>query len=468
MRIPTSGGPDVMQRVSGEKPRCTWSGLLVLALLLSQPALAPQRARAQAGAGGERQLVEGIAAIVGQEVILKGAVRLQVLISLQQQGVDPRTVTEAQFEALEAEALQVLIDETLIVARARRDTITVQRSEVEEQVNLRLQELRELTGGEAGLQQALAAEGLTELDFRKRLREQYENQLLQQKLIAGRPELNQRPTVSRREASAFVLDRGEELLFVLSRIRLIPPAEADPVQIALERIQEIRNGIVAGELDFADAARNSSQDPGSAREGGDLGTFQRGTMVEEFDNVVFSLPVGEISEPIRTQFGWHLIEVIERTGEEARARHILIRPNVEGSALAALSDRIAEVRSALEEGTPFAAAASRFSEDEDAAGRRGYWLTLSRTDSRSLERIPEEWLPEIQSMEADSWSGPLEAEDGVSFLFRMPINRETVDLVLQYDFQAIEQTVWQVRRSEAIQAWLAGLREETYIEIKKD
>lgn len=92
---------------------------------------------------------------------------------------------------------------------------------------------------------------------------------------------------------------------------------------ALERARAVRAEIVGG-ADFAEVARRESADPGSGQNGGDLGSFTRGQMVGEFEEAAFSLPIGEVSEPVLTQFGYHLIQVQEREGDTVRARHILI------------------------------------------------------------------------------------------------------------------------------------------------
>lgn len=98
--------------------------------------------------------------------------------------------------------------------------------------------------------------------------------------------------------------------------------EADR-QATLRQAQEIRREL-AGGADFAEVARRESDDTGSAQQGGDLGTFGRGQMVPSFDSAAFSLPVNEISQPVVSQFGVHIIQVQERTGEQVKARHILL------------------------------------------------------------------------------------------------------------------------------------------------
>lgn len=124
----------------------------------------------------------------------------------------------------------------------------------------------------------------------------------------------------------------------LSIAALSKSAASADTAAARARAAELRAQIVGG-ADFAEIAGRESADPGSRAQGGDLGTFGRGQMVPEFDAAAFALPVGEVSQPIRTAFGYHLIQVQERTGEQVRARHILIEPKPDDAALDALYAR---------------------------------------------------------------------------------------------------------------------------------
>jgi peptidyl-prolyl cis-trans isomerase SurA len=415
----------------------------------------------------EAVLIDGIAAIVGNEIILQSEVQIQITILMAQEGMDPRTTPADVIEALHDQALNSLIDDKVLVARARRDTIEVERSEVDNAVDQRIEQFRQNAGGEAGFQQALLAEEMTEQELRRRLRDQLRNELLGQRVLQAQ-NLSRPTPVSRRQAAEFMGERGDELLIVLRHILLKPPEDSDPVEMAQRRILALRERIVSGLEDFESVARRESEDPGSGQAGGDLGEFERGMMVPEFDEVVWVLPIGEVSEPVRTQFGWHLIEVTARTDDKAQARHILIRPDTGGAAVSALSDTIGAIESALASGTPFLELVARYSEAEDAVTRGGHFLTIARTDPNAVANIPQDWIPAIQALEPGDWSTPVEDEDGVHILQRMLIGDEAIDLVLQLDFPVIEQTVQQVRRAEAIQAWIAELRRETYIEIKKD
>jgi peptidyl-prolyl cis-trans isomerase D len=143
------------------------------------------------------------------------------------------------------------------------------------------------------------------------------------------------------------------------RVAYVPLTITDQDRAAtVERARELRQEILAG-ADFATVAARESADPGSRGAGGDLGTFSRGQMVPEFDEAVFSIPVGEISEPVVTSFGAHLIQVQERDGDQASARHILIEFEKSDEALNRVEQQLEQVRQAARTGGLQQAAANQ-------------------------------------------------------------------------------------------------------------
>ena len=135
-------------------------------------------------------------------------------------------------------------------------------------------------------------------------------------------------TVPESEIEAYYEENQEEFEVPARasvRAAVLPktPTAADSAA-ALERARQVREEIVGGE-DFAAVAERESADEGSAAQGGDLGVFQQGQMTPAFDQAVFSAPVGQVTEPVETPFGYHLIEVMERWAQDsARARHVLV------------------------------------------------------------------------------------------------------------------------------------------------
>src|SRR5690606_709943 len=132
--------------------------------------------------------------------------------------------------------------------------------------------------------------------------------------------------VTEREIQAYYNENPEQFERSATgrfRVAYFPKAaSAADTANALAEALAARDEILAG-ADFAEVAQRVSDDPGSAAAGGDLGTFGRGQMVPEFEEAAFNLAIGEVSEPVRTSYGYHLIEVLERDDEQARARHIL-------------------------------------------------------------------------------------------------------------------------------------------------
>jgi len=139
----------------------------------------------------------------------------------------------------------------------------------------------------------------------------------------------------------------------------IEPSEADDNEVRT-MAGEVRQEILSGEIDFARAAALYSEDEGSKANGGDLGSFDRARMVPEFTTAAFALPIGEISEPVKTQFGYHLIEVLERpAADQVRARHILFKVTPGADTAAALYEKAESFRqNALDKGFAAAAAAA--------------------------------------------------------------------------------------------------------------
>ncbi|MDO9693873.1 MAG: peptidylprolyl isomerase [Candidatus Latescibacteria bacterium] len=167
----------------------------------------------------------------------------------------------------------------------------------------------------------------------------------------------------------------------------IEPSAADDAEV-LAMAGEVRQEILSGEIDFARAAALYSEDEGSKANGGDLGSFDRARMVPEFSNAAFSLPVGEISAPIKTQFGYHLIEVLSRDGGatgQVHARHILFKVTPGADTAATLYEKAESFRqNALDQGFAAAAAAAGLSVQTPQACREGrdipgYQNTVSGT-----------------------------------------------------------------------------------------
>lgn len=226
----------------------------------------------------------------------------------------------------------------------------------------------------------------------------------------------------------------------------IEKAEAD----ALGKILEARARIEAGES-FAEVAKEVSEDPGSAPNGGDLGWFGRGQMVPEFEEAAFALDVGELSQPVKTDFGYHLILVdeINTAEDQIKARHILIRPDTTPSdeavaeATAAALATIQEARDRIEAGESFEDVAKEISQDPASAENGGDLGWLPRG------QLPAELDEPAFSMNVGELSDPIQTPSGVYLI--MVVERDPA--------REVDETEYESRRTQAFEDWLAAQKE---------
>lgn len=263
-------------------------------------------------------------------------------------------------------------------------------------------------------------------------------------LVPGDAEVTDREIRDYYNANRERFERPETGRFAIAAIPKVATA-ADSVA-AYERAVTLRQEIVSGS-DFADVARRASDDPGSARNGGELGIFGRNQMVPEFEAAAFSLLVGEVSEPVESAYGYHLIEVLERQEEQVHARHILISFEPMDEALDALYARADSLEMIAE----------RAGVDRAAQATGGIY------QPEVVLSMDEAYVPGVGSaLEAVEWARDEQLEDeplDVSPVFETPEAFFVVEL-LQYSDRgriSLEAATPEIRR----QLILEKKREET-------
>jgi len=250
---------------------------------------------------GEPELVDRVAATVDDAPILLSEVERRAAPEIQRMAAEgPDSQEQAhRRESMLRQALQTLIDEQLLQEQLKEIDAVI--ADVKRQNGI---------PDDDTLAKALEHEGLTMATYRRQLRRQLEKQKLLNTKIHSQIKVGDDDLRAEYERS-YVQAPGEQevharhILLQLKRGAL-PAEDAAMRQRAQEIAQRIRGG-----ADFGKLAKELSDGP-SASQGGDLGYFKRGVMVAEFENVAFALPVGAVSDPIRTQYGWHVIQVIDR------------------------------------------------------------------------------------------------------------------------------------------------------------
>lgn len=222
--------------------------------------------------------------------------------------------------------------------------------------------------------------------------------------------------------------------------------------------------------DFEAMAREFSDDPGSARAGGDLGFASRGTMVPEFEAVAMRLKPGEISMPVETDFGYHLIQLIERRGNEFHARHILIRPNFTEVDFEEAEDFLDSLRSLiLEDSLIFENVAKEYSDDDETAGNGGFLLDVNGSSRVSVEDLDPVVFFTIDTMQVGNISHPVR--------YRMRDGKEAVRILyykdkmsphqanLKEDYQKIQLAALNEKKQKVLTEWFDEAKNEVFIQI---
>lgn len=318
---------------------------------------------------GERQLVDGIAAVVGNEIILESEVDEELYIYQMRTGT---RVAPSEVERVRGEIVREMVDEMLLVAKARRDTIELAEGELEREIDRRVSELKDRHGSEEALNAALLEQDITLDELKAIYRDDIERRLLAEKVV--RSEVHSKIDVTWGEVSKYYDEHTDEVAavpeaFEIAAILVAPKVSESAKEAAIARLNEAKSRLENGEP-FEAVAGELSDDSSGAR-GGDLGTFERGTMVPEFEDAVFALEPGEVSGIVPTRFGFHLIQAMEKDGDRVHARHILARvaPGPEDDARARAAAESLKVLA--ESGADFSELAREHSDDESSRDNGG-------------------------------------------------------------------------------------------------
>ena len=406
-----------------------------------------------------QEVLEGIVAIVGDEIIL----RTQLIQAAQgfalQMGVNPRTQPQ-EFEKIKDNILQNLINEKVLLAKAIEDTVTVEDQQVESSLESRIEELTQQLGSKERVE-AYFGSPIRKIkrDYRDEIRKQLIVSTVQQEKLRD-------IKVSRSEVISFYETMKDSLPDQKPRVKLrhilidVIPGESSKQQ-AMERMREIRERIRQGE-DFAELARRYSEDPGTAPKGGDLGFVEKGTLFQAFEETAFQMEPGEISDVVETPVGLHLIQLIEKRGDKASMRHILIRVEVTSVDESVVLETLRQIRERVLAGESFEEMAKEYSQDEttkEMGGDLG-WLPPDQLQIEAFKSA-------IDTLQTDEITRPFKTQFGYHIV-RLEGRREAREVSLEEDWDQVEFWALSTKRQNVIEEWIEELRKKIYIKISKD
>ncbi len=417
---------------------------LLILLLFTTPLMAQQK-------------IDGIAAVVGNKIILISEVENYVRNYMVQNRMDPSQNPQV-VNQIRQRTLQTLIEQKLLLEKAEQDTITIDPQLLDQRVSERLDYLIQQVGSEQQLEQVFQN---PMKKIRKDIRKVVNEQLLVEKVRATKFQNEQ---VSRREVEQFYetykdsLPSLREKVSISHILKLVQPSQEAQLA-AYEKIDSLKQLIEQGQ-DFAELAARFSEDPASAKRGGDLGLISRGDFVKEYETAAFALNDGEMSDIVQTQFGFHLIQMIERRGERVRTRHILIQVAPTKEDEQRIVDKLKELRQRALAGEDFSELAVEHSDDDNVSTDKGY---LGEFEVDNLI------IPEFKSILAGIKPGEISMPFKTEFGYHIVKleGRDTArEVSLKDDWQRVEELALNFKMERKYREWIAEMKETVPIDIK--
>jgi peptidyl-prolyl cis-trans isomerase SurA len=414
----------------------------------------------------EGLLIDRVIAVVGRKAILQSDLRAKVEQASQNGGV-----MDVQGVCGE---LEDLLYEKLLLEQARIDSIVVDEDQVDAELDRRIRYFASQLGGEEKLE-AFYGKSVTEIraDFQEQVRDQLLIQNMQQQVTSD-------VRVTPRDVQQFFRSIPEDSIPLVNAeveyaeiLRIPEPSEEEERRVR-RRIEEFREAVLNGDKDICTVAILYSEDPGSAKECGELGMVPLGAMVPEFDAVAMSLKEGEVSQVFKTQYGYHFMQLIERRGESYNARHVLMRPAVGAAEQQGVRVQLDSLAALVREGkAKFGDLAREYSDDEESKGTNGVVIEPNSNSARwDMGDLEQQTFFVLDKLKVGEVSDPqlIVMPDGskayriVQLLERSAPHRAN----LKDDYRMVQQAAEGKKRAEAVDKWVGERMLTTHVRIVPD
>jgi peptidyl-prolyl cis-trans isomerase SurA len=406
------------------------------------------------GSGIAQTLIDGIAAVVDKEIITESDLNERVQMIAFQNRVD------ATAKGFRKQVLDGMVAEKLMLAQSKLDSVEVKEEEITAALDQQIENFVHQVGSEQRVEQMY---GKSIARIKRDYREETKNQLLVQRV---RQQHEEKITVNRREVEEFFASYRDSLPavpdeYTISHIYSVPKADSSFEAATRALMQSIEDSIRAGG-DFAGFAKRYSED-GTAQQGGDLGWAKRGDYVHDFEIAAFGLKEGNLSDIVKTPFGFHIIQLLGRRGESIHVRHILKRIEKGAVSDSATKDFLRDLKKRILAGESFAELAKAYSEDPDTKAVGGDLGTFTP------DQLTKEFVEQLKSIKTGEISEPIRTSLGVSYGFHIIWMRKRVEshsMNLADDYRRVEQLALYMKKNKANEAWIDELKKNIYIDIR--
>lgn len=399
-----------------------------------------------------------ILAVVGNEIILESDLQYQLSLYARQNKLTQIPPQLAQ------EIFNSLITDKIILAKALQDSIEVSDDEVTKELDNRIKGLIDQVGSQARLEEIYA---MSIVKIRMLLKEDLKKRMMTERF--KRQKFGSGVKASDREVREFYRTYQDSLPkateeYEISHIfieRKISDAEKN---WARDKAKQILDSVKKG-IDFSDLAKRNSDDSLSAIQGGNLGYVKKGSFVKPFEEAALVLQPGEVSELVETQFGYHIIKLLEKKGDGFNTQHILVKfPTFESSDLETikfLNDLKAKIQSGQ---MTFEDAAKEYSKDESTKLKGGYvgLVGVEQLDSAVIEKMSAAPIGGITDPVRITTNGTDYGYEIIKVINKTPEH----NLTIEGDYDKIKRLADQFKESKELDKWINDMRESIYIDTR--
>jgi peptidyl-prolyl cis-trans isomerase SurA len=422
-------------------------------------AFALTSAHAQENAGF---VVDEIIAKVDNHIVLKS--------DLDKYYQDYLTNGGSPSQQTKCELLAVLIRNKLMMAKAEIDSVLVLDIEVDQNTQRRMDMILAQSGRTPDELETIYGKPLEQIKLE--LRDQVREQLIVNKMEGTITEgIAVTPAEVKRFFNKFPKDSLPYFSASVEVAQIVRVAKVSAKQKEITRNQllDLRSRIMAGE-DFTTLAKKYSDDPGVVSNGGDYGWTGRGKMVPEFEAMGFKLKPGEISMPFESDFGFHILQLVERRGNEYHPRHILISPKPSEQDLADAKRYLDSLRTRIiNDSITFEKAAKEYSDDVETKGSGGYFTDQENNKKIAVEDLDPVVFFKVDSMKVGDISRPM--------VYRTNDNKDAVRIVyyksriaphvasVEEDYNRIQAAALNEKRNKILEKWFTKAQKDVFINI---
>ncbi|MCR5456411.1 MAG: peptidylprolyl isomerase [Bacteroidales bacterium] len=426
-------------------------------------AIAALPASAQQPASGDTIIIDRVVAVVGNKPVLESAIESQYFQA------KARNVATTKCKIFED-----MLYQGLLVSQADIDSLTVTEKQVDAEIQNRLQGFMDQLGGMEKVEEYFN-KPLGEI--KEDLRDVTEDQLLAQ---LERDEITKDIKVTPSEVNNFYRRLPKDSLplidleLEMNQIMIYPEISKKDIEDVKKRLIEIKKDVETNGSLFETKAILYSEDPGSAPAGGELGFMTRNELVPEFSAAAFKLKKDSISDVIKSEFGYHIIQMIDRKGERINVRHILMKPKYTPEAKAKAKQLADSIYKVIKAGTlSFEDAAKLYSQDEKTC-KNGGLLMNARTGTAKfkVEEIYPTNYYNIKNLKEGEFTRAFESYDSkgasVYVIIQLKSKVEPHVANIETDYQVIQDMALDKKYREAYDKWVSEKSKNTYIKISND